>query len=220
MNECVISLAGADLSPQPSGALHWPDEGVLVVSDLHFGKSDRIARRTGSLLPPYETRDTLARLSADLDRTGARTVICLGDSFDDLAAVDSLDEAEAMDIRRLQAGREWIWIEGNHDPGPVDLGGAHLAEHRIGTLVFRHIATGETGEISGHFHPKAEIQTTGRRVSRPCFLYDDTRLILPAYGTYTGGLRWTDPALRAHFKGSAFAMLTGTPVRKVPVPWG
>ena len=219
MNECVISIAGAKLHPLPSGALHWPDKRVLVVSDLHFGKSDRIARRTGALLPPYETRDTLARLAAELDRTAARTVICLGDSFDDLAASESLDDAEAMDLARLQAGRDWIWIEGNHDPGPLNLGGTHLTEYRIGPLVFRHIATDGSGEISGHFHPKAEIRASGRTVSRPCFLYDAARLILPAFGTYTGGLRWTDPAFRQLFVGPTFAALTGTPVRKVPVPW-
>ncbi len=219
MNECVVPFAGATLLPRPSGALHWPDQGLLVVSDLHLGKSDRIARRTGTLLPPYETRDTLVRLAGDLDHTGARTVICLGDSFDDLAAANSLDDAELMDLARLQAGRQWIWIEGNHDPGPVALGGTHLAEVKIGPLTFRHIATEETAEISGHYHPKAQIRASGRSVSRPCFLYDETRLILPAFGTYTGGLKWTDPALRALFKGPAFAALTGTPVRRVPVPW-
>lgn len=219
MNECVVPFAGTEVRPMPSGALHWPRESLLVVSDLHFGKSDRVARRTGALLPPYETRDTLARLAADLDATTARTVICLGDSFDDLAAADSLDEAEAMDIAKLQAGREWIWIEGNHDPGPVALSGSHLAECRIGPLVFRHIATSGGGEVSGHFHPKAEIRASGRSVSRPCFLYDAHRLILPAYGTYTGGLRWTDPAFRTLFRGPAFAALTGKPVRRVPVPW-
>ena len=59
-------LGPALLTALPSGALHWRAEALLTVSDLHFGKSERLARRGGSLLPPYETRETLLRLEADL----------------------------------------------------------------------------------------------------------------------------------------------------------
>jgi metallophosphoesterase superfamily enzyme len=124
-----------------------------------------------------------------------------------------------MWLAGLQAGRRWIWIEGNHDPGPVDLGGTHLAEYSLEPLVFRHIArAGARGEISGHYHPKAEVQTRGRRVSRPCFLHDIDRIILPAYGTYTGGLRWTAPELQKLLAPKAHAVLVGDPVRTVPMP--
>ena len=96
--------------------------------------------------------------------------------------------AERLWITRLQAGRRWVWIEGNHDPGPVDLGGSHLAELPLPPLTFRHIAQGGArGEVSGHYHPKASVPARGRSISRPAFLYDSDRLILPAYGTYTGG---------------------------------
>ena len=214
----TVEIAGATLAPLPSGALYWGDRALLCVSDLHLGKSDRIARRTGTLVPPYETRDTLARLQADLDATRARTVICLGDSFDDRAAADSLTEDDLDAIRRLQAGRRWIWIEGNHDPGPLSLAGAHLAEMTEGPLTFRHIARpGARGEVSGHYHPKAEICVRGRRIARPCTLLDGSRAILPAYGTYTGGLSWTAPVLRALFPNGATAALAGDPVRLVPL---
>ncbi|NNK65117.1 MAG: metallophosphoesterase, partial [Rhodobacteraceae bacterium] len=107
MNTQAISLAGATLTPLPSGGLHWPEADLLCISDLHLGKSDRVARRSGTLLPPYETRDTLARIETDLTRTRARHVLCLGDSFDDLAAAQSLDEEELLWLARLQAGRRW-----------------------------------------------------------------------------------------------------------------
>ena len=113
MNAYPFSLAGATLALLPSGALHWPTEGLLVVSDMHLGKSERIARRSGTLLPPYETRDTLARLDADIQATAARTVLCLGDSFDDAAAADALAEEDLAWLTRLMAGRRWLWIEGN-----------------------------------------------------------------------------------------------------------
>ncbi len=219
MNAETITFAGETLELLGSGALYWPRENLLVISDLHLGKSERIARVGGALLPPYETRDTLARIATDLHRTGARTVVSLGDSFDDLDAARGLDDADRMTLSRLQAGRQWVWVEGNHDPGAPGLGGSFRGEVSTGPLVFRHIARpGATAEISGHYHPKATLSVKGRHISRPCFMFDEARLIMPAYGTYTGGLRWHEPALRGLFAETAFAALLGDRVRVIPVP--
>lgn len=219
MTSCEITLAGASLRALGSGALFWPAHGLLCVSDLHFGKSERIARRGGSQLPPYETRDTLARLSSDLDATQASKVICLGDSFDDLTAARSLPEEERLWITRLQAGRQWVWIEGNHDPGPIEFGGTHLAEMSKPPLIFRHIAEGgASGEISGHYHPKATLRVRNRAITRPAFLFDSNRLIMPAYGTYTGGLRSHDLALSELMLPDAHAVLTGANPMCIPMP--
>lgn len=219
MDRHAFHFAGCDLVALGSGALWWPARSLLCVSDLHLGKSERVQRRGGGLLPPYDTRDTLTRLSADLDRCDAREVICLGDSFDDLDAANALSETDKQWIARLQAGRHWVWIEGNHDPGPVELGGSHLTELALGPLVFRHIATpAAQGEISGHYHPKAALRTRGRRITRPAFLLDRNRIILPAYGTYTGGLRSHDAALSRIMEPDAFAILTGPAVHVIPMP--
>jgi DNA ligase-associated metallophosphoesterase len=219
MNFKPFTLAGAALCARSSGALWWPEHSLLVVSDLHLGKSERIARRGGSMLPPYETRDTLARLDAEIEETRPRTVICLGDSFDDLASVDHLPNDALLWLSRLMAGRRWVWIEGNHDPGPLGLGGSHLAELPVAPLTFRHIArTGASGEVSGHYHPKATVHARGRSVTRPCFLIDGDRVILPAFGTYTGGLRSTNDALRALMRPEALAILTGPVPQVIPMP--
>ncbi|MGR3468640.1 MAG: ligase-associated DNA damage response endonuclease PdeM [Shimia sp.] len=218
MNGHSFLLAGAELVALPSGALWWHEAQLLCVSDLHLGKSERIARRAGQMLPPYETRDTLSRLEADIYAMRPGTVVCLGDSFDDLDAAASLTEEEVLWIARLQAGRRWVWIEGNHDPGPLDFGGTHLAELPQPPLTFRHIAVpGQAGEISGHYHPKARLALRGRSVSRPCFLYDGDRVILPAYGTYTGGLRSHDAALTRIMRAEATAVLTGPMAHAVPM---
>lgn len=211
----ALTLGPETLHALPSGALHWPARRLLAVSDLHLGKSARLARRAGALLPPYETRATLERLDADIAATAPATVICLGDSFDDLAAADSLDEADALWLTRLMAGREWIWVEGNHDPGPLSLGGSHRAEASFGALTFRHIADpAEMFEISGHYHPKARLAGQGK----PSFLADAQRLILPAYGAYTGGLWCENPALSGLMQPGALAILTGTRARAIPMP--
>lgn len=214
MNMLTFTFAGQTLQALGSGALFWPEEGLLCVSDLHLCKSDRLARRGGDLLPPYETRDTLIRLAEAIDATGASTVVCLGDSFDDLAGVDALTTADRDLLAGLQAGRRWIWIEGNHDPGPMDLGGTHLASFSARGLHFRHIASDGTPEVSGHYHPKVKLSLKGRRIARPAFLYDAQRMILPAFGTYTGGLWASDPALSDLFASDARAILTG------PTPHG
>lgn len=213
MNSLHFTFCDTRCIALPSGALHLPEHGILCVSDLHLGKSDRIARRSGVMLPPYEMQATLQKLEADIAQTQPSKVICLGDSFDDLHAATSLPEDILLWLAAMQAGREWVWIEGNHDPGPVNLGGVHLAELQVGVLVFRHIATDADAEISGHYHPKHSI--AGR--SRPAFLYDETRLIMPAYGAYTGGLRSTTPVLRNVFKKAPIAILTGRRAIAVPV---
>jgi uncharacterized protein len=211
----ALFFHGENLHLLPSGGLHWPARKLLAVSDLHLGKSERLARRGGSLLPPYETQATLEKLDRDIDTTGAQTVICLGDSFDDLAAVDGLEEQARLWLARLMAGKDWTWITGNHDPGPIEIGGTHRAERKLPPFTFRHIAEPqERAEISGHFHPKARL--AGQ--SRPCFLADAARLILPAYGAYTGGLRADDAALTALMAKDALAVLTGPRVLAIPMP--
>ena len=123
---------------------------ILVVSDIHFEKGSSFARR-GALLPPYDTRYTLRRLAALIDRYRPRRVIALGDSFHDPEAADRLDPDDRA-LLMAQVGRvDWIWIEGNHDPQPPAwLGGVVTEEIAIGDLVFRHApsAARQPGEIA------------------------------------------------------------------------
>jgi DNA ligase-associated metallophosphoesterase len=165
------------------------------------------------MLPPYETRETLDRLAAAIDATDPAIVVSLGDSFDDLDAIKSLDDANLMQIAQMQAGRDWVWIEGNHDPGPVNIGGRHLASLKIEDITYRHIAeNGKTAEISGHYHPKC---TVGRS-TKPSFLIDADKVIMPAFGAYTGGLRSRSDVLRRLMAPDAIAVLTGR--KALPVP--
>ncbi len=219
MSGHAFTLAGARLEARATGALWWPEAELLAVSDLHLGKAERIARLGGALLPPYETADTLARLDAEIAALAPRTVVCLGDSFDDDAAADGLDEKARLWLTRLMAGRAWIWVAGNHDPGPPALGGSHLAELPAPPLVFRHVANpAASGEVSGHYHPKARLGLGGRSLARPCFLVDRNRVILPAFGAYTGGLDCRDPALTSLMREDALAVLTGPRAQPIPMP--
>ena len=222
-----LDFCGAELGLLADRALWWPERRLLCVADLHLGKSSRVARRSGTLLPPYETRETLARL-ADLVRAAdPAMVVCLGDSFDDLEAINEIGQKDLATLSLLASGRKWIWISGNHDPDPgsmdamQELGGVCVAEterFRIGSLTFRHVAdSGQAGEISAHYHPKCRVSRRGRSISRACFLVDSKRIILPAFGHYTGGLDCREAPLRDLMEPSAIAVLTGNRAVAIPV---
>lgn len=205
----TISVNGARLQADLSGALVWPERGVLVVADLHLEKgSSYHGGRSRQPLPPYDSAATLDRLAAVLDRHRPETVICLGDSFHDRRADQRLSEDARARIAALTARHVWIWVAGNHDPAPTgELGGEVHDEIVLGGLVFRHAADPDhhaAGEVSGHYHPKAAVRVRGRRVSARCFAGDGRRLILPAFGAYTGGLNVLAPAVRG-ILGTRFA---------------
>ena len=184
----AILLAGASLHADPAGALYWPEYGLLAVADLHLEKGSSFAAR-GQLLPPYDTAVTLARLTQLIAFYAPRVVVALGDSFHDGGGPARLSGADRDAIVTLQRGREWIWITGNHDPEPAEnIGGAFEAELQVGALTFRHLPSSTPGEICGHLHPAARIAHRGRSVRRRCFAADGQRIVMPAFGAFTGGL--------------------------------
>ena len=213
-----FSISENELVAMPSGALWWPAQSILCVSDLHFGKSNRLARLGQSWIPPYENQDTLLRLETDLGSTNAKKIICLGDSFDDNEASQLLPSDELLWITKMQAGRQWIWISGNHDPSPKNLGGSFLHYLEIGKLYFQHIASADDRfEISGHYHPKIRVIIKGQSFTRRCFLVDKNRVILPSYGTYTGGLYCNRDPLRSIMQQNAIALMTGKEIYPIPI---
>ncbi|HEV7268838.1 MAG TPA: ligase-associated DNA damage response endonuclease PdeM [Falsiroseomonas sp.] len=206
-----IHLAGERLMLDPGGYVVWPAERLLAVADLHLEKGSAFAARGRGLLPPYDTRETLERLALALRRWKPARLVLLGDSFHDPAGSVRLPQGDAAMLARLLAGMEVVWVLGNHDPvAPAGLPGVAVEEWRLGPLGFRHVARpGAAGELSGHFHPKATMQTRAGRVTRPCFLADAKRLLLPAFGAYTGGLDIRDPAIAALFPRGGRAFLRG-----------
>lgn len=202
---------GAHLIADPSGALFWPSERLLVVSDLHFEKGSAMAARGHGLLPPYDTLETLNRIERLLQHFTPKRLICLGDSFHDMSAADRLSSKELERLKAISAAQDTIWIEGNHDPHPpAEIGGTVASEIAIGPLVFRHLPSEgrqAQGEVAGHLHPKARIRRRGRSVSARCFATDGARAIMPAFGAYTGGLDVTDRAFRGLFRGNFHAWM-------------
>ena len=197
----MVSISEVALTADPAGALYWPEQSLLAVADLHLEKGSSFAVR-GMLLPPYDTAATLQRLGRLIARYAPRVVVALGDSFHDGGGPARLARGDRDNLSALQRGRDWIWLTGNHDPEPAaDIGGTFDATLNVGALTFRHLPSGAKGEIAGHLHPVARVAHRGRAVSRRCFAADATRLVMPAFGAFTGGLNIRD---------AAFADLFGT----------
>lgn len=204
-----FSFGGHALRAHGSGALHWPARGALLVADIHFEKASWFAAR-GQMLPPYDSLATLAELEALVAATRAREVWCLGDSFHDMGACDRLPAEAQGRLRALTAATRWTWITGNHDPAILDrCGGEVVGQALVDGLVLRHEAEpDETGfELSGHFHPKLRVRVRGRQVARRCFVATPTKLVLPAFGSLTGGLDAQHPEIRRAVGGCAEALV-------------
>ena len=219
MQQCEFMFRSERLQALANGALYWPRKHLLAVADLHMGKSARMARIGRSLLPPYELIETLDRLAAEVDAVQPKVLVCLGDSFDDDAAATELSVPAEQKLETILRGRRCVWISGNHDPRARRFDGLHVSEYKVPPLSFRHIASSEgSGEVTGHFHPKIAIKTKAGSFTRPCFLLDDLRLILPAYGTYTGGLHCDEPPLSELLAPGAMAIALGQPPKAIPLP--
>jgi uncharacterized protein len=206
-----IGLQGRTAILDLTGAMHLPEEDVLLVADLHFEKGSSFARR-GMMLPPYDTRETLSAMSEVVFRYNPRAVVALGDSFHDVGGPDRLGDEERETLARVQAGRDWIWVTGNHDRTlPDSIGGQVVAEMALGPLTLRHEpVAGAEAEVAGHLHPVGKVVMRGRSTRRRCFLSDGSRCIMPALGAFAGGLNACDAAFKPLFPKGFTAHLIGT----------
>ncbi len=201
-----LILDGHIFQPDVSGALYWPRQDTLIVSDLHFEKGSFFASRNQHL-PPYDTSQTLNVLERTIAKYRPGQIIALGDSFHDMGGVQRLSVEDRSRIIALTRSCRWIWIAGNHDPKPApELGGEVSYEIIIAGLTLKHEPSEQlTGvEIAGHLHPIAVIATKARKLRRRAFITNAQRLIMPALGAYTGGLNVCDEAFRPFLNDHPF----------------
>jgi len=217
-----VLIAGETCVLRCSGALWVPAFRALIVADLHLEKGSAFATR-GQMLPPYDSRATLDRLEAEIAELNPAMVVLLGDSFHDAKAIARMAADDRARLDRLTLGRDWLWLEGNHDrealardaEAVARLPGAVVGDMRLGALRLTHEPEAPTpidnrhGEVAGHLHPAARIVAYGRGVRRPCFITDGSRIILPAFGAFTGGLNVRDPAIAGLFATEPMAAALG-----------
>jgi len=204
-----FSFAGETFEAAADGALFWRSQQALLVADLHLEKASWFAR-LGQFLPPYDSHATLTALAAEVERTGAMRLFCLGDSFHDRFGCDRLPHDARELLTQLTARLDWTWIVCNHDPGFADHCGGRIADEvELAGIILRHEAMRDDArpEISGHFHPKLRVNLKGRHVSRRCFVLSATKLIMPAFGTLTGGLDAHHPEILKSVGENAAALV-------------
>ena len=201
----ALDFCGEELVLLPANAIYWPRENALLVADLHLEKGSFYAQH-GQMLPPYDSRETLSRLAQAVKATGARRVYTLGDNFHDAAGAKRLEPHAAGMLDALVRMVDWVWITGNHDHNADNRqaapGGTELEELEIAGMILRHeTQRGETRpELSGHYHPKLRLKVRDRHIARPCAVVGQNedgagRMILPAFGAYTGGMDAGDPVI-------------------------
>ncbi|MCJ2058696.1 ligase-associated DNA damage response endonuclease PdeM [Methylobacterium sp. J-048] len=208
----TLRLAGETLMLDLCGGVWLPEHRTLIVSDLHLEKGSSYAARTGQFLPPYDTRETLACLHEAVIRHDPARVVALGDSFHDHRGPERMEPGDRAMVAALQEGRDWVWIAGNHDAAVSEgVGGRYADTLTLGGLILRHEPSAEpvSGEIAGHLHPCGKVAMRGRAVRRRCFVTDGTRLVMPAFGAFAGGLNVRDRAIEGLFPNGFTAHLLG-----------
>jgi DNA ligase-associated metallophosphoesterase len=215
-----IALASTRVVLRPSGALWLADEAALVIADLHLEKGSAYASR-GQMLPPYDSRDGLARLTAEVGAVAPRLIVFLGDAFHDNDGEARLVDADHAAVEAIARNRRLVWIVGNHDPeAPRTLPGESAPSLRLQGLDLVHEPSEADAwpQVAGHLHPCAKVKGRVASVRRRCFVTDGERLILPAFGAYAGGLNVLDGAFAGLFRRMPLAAALGAG-RVHPVGW-
>jgi len=200
--------AAADIVLLPGRAAFLPATATLLVADLHLGKAATF-RKAGIPVPEGSSQADLARLERLVAETAARRLVIVGDLFHAKSGCTDRVFAEFAAARRQFAATEVVLVIGNHDRGlgsvPATLGidacVPALAEppfHFVHEPAAPREADSTTFTVGGHLHPTVSIRSPrGERVADRCFVAEESTLVLPAFGSFTGGHRVTPaPGLR------------------------
>lgn len=189
----VLNFAGQELHLLASGACYWPQKKTLIVADLHLEKGSYFALR-GQPIPLTDTRNTLEKLQQELLNIQPETLICLGDNVHDAGGFLRMKQEDLILLQSLhERVTNWCWVIGNHDTTKLILPALEniqfASELLINNLCLSHeFQKNKPFQIIGHYHPKISLTRQGTKITGKCFSVTDKALILPAFGSYTGGL--------------------------------
>jgi metallophosphoesterase superfamily enzyme len=192
-------LNGVHLLPDLSGALVYPKERLVAVSDPIGDATARDA--------PQLAAEAMKRLGAVLRQRRPAQVVWLGDTLPTLLAEGRLAKREADELDRLTQAHAWTWVAAEL---PAGLPGAAAAELKAGSLTFRHAAlpgASVLGEVSAQGWPVATSE--GR--TWPCFVFDGRRMVMPAFGPRPDGLNVMGPGFQTLFRRPFNALMLAGP---------
>jgi DNA ligase-associated metallophosphoesterase len=189
----VIEVAGEQVELLADRGVYWPSRQMLIIADLHLGKTESF-RAQGVPLPEGVLRRDLERLDGLLERTGARRLMVLGDLIH--AGIGLV--AELVDgFGQWRAGRdiEIDVVPGNHDralPQVADRWKCRIGPEVLvdGPFAFTHLPREEAGGAAyvwaGHVHPAITISGRGDAMRLACFHLGPRVGVLPAFSVFTG----------------------------------
>jgi DNA ligase-associated metallophosphoesterase len=188
-----IAVAGERVQLLAEKALYWPAQRTLVVADIHFGKAAAF-RALGVPVPRGTTTENLAALDALVARHGAEHIVFLGDFLHARAAHAPATQAALFAWRRRQAALRLTLVRGNHDRHAGDPArelGIDMVDEpfALGPFSFCHHPDLDTPGyvLAGHVHPVFVLATRFDALRLPCFVVGPGRMILPSFGSFTGG---------------------------------
>lgn len=193
----------ADVVLLPGRAALLPASRTLLLSDLHLGKAATF-RRAGIPVPEGSAQKDLSRLTALVARHAVQRLLVLGDLFHTRSGCTDTVRHEFAAARARMAGVECVLVLGNHDR-PLgkfpDSLGIDAVVPAIDEPPFHFVhepsAAVDAGRrdlftIGGHLHPTVSIRSpSGDRLADRCFVAEASVLVLPAFGSFTGGHRVT-----------------------------
>ena len=192
--DIAVHIAGCDVLLLADKALYWPEQQMLFIADIHFGKAAAY-RALGQPVPHGTTAANLLRLDALLASYPVTQLIFLGDFLHapKSHAPATLEALHAW--RHRHAALVCKLVRGNHDlragDPPVTLAIEVVNEpYLAGPFALRHTPAMHATHhvIAGHVHPVFQLQGLGRqRLRLPCFHITDTTTLLPSFGEFTGG---------------------------------
>lgn len=172
-------------------AIYWAAKRMLIISDLHIGKSAHF-RKHGLQVPDAVGYTDLQRLTRLMVEFSPETLLVTGDMFHN--RINS-DANAFMEWRKGYALLKVVLIKGNHDDlKNEDYEALNIEVHTKELLCFPfrfiHDKPKEFDEyynISGHIHPGVVLYGKARQQLKfPCFYFSDTCAVLPAFSVFTG----------------------------------
>ena len=188
-----LMAGGESMLLLPQKAVYWPREKMLVIADIHFGKAAAF-RAQGVPVPRGTTSENLAALDALMALYETRQIVFLGDFLHARAAHAVATVAAMLAWRDRHPALRLVLVRGNHDKHAGDPAASLAIEmvdepYNVGALSFCHHPDiwGPGYVLAGHVHPVLRLSSRLDSLRLPCFLAGPTRLVLPSFGSFTGG---------------------------------
>ena len=193
-----VKLAGETLHLLPPGAAWWEREKTLLVADLHLGMSETF-QAAGLGVPSGGHERDLADLAELARAKGAARLIVLGDFFHAAPGITD-DVLASVTAWQADLGIPMGLALGNHDR-PIRERADELPFERVADVIdmgpfsFTHLPGDAPGapviqtkaRVCGHLHPVVRLEGGRDRLRLRCFVHERDQLILPAFGSMTGG---------------------------------